>query len=381
MGGAEARKNFRATFGADPDIISSAPGRVNLIGEHTDYNGGPVLPIAIDRRTYVAIRALPEAAKSRIVSQRGLTSGEFDARRALPSGKWWDYMTGVSASMSFAGGPSPQFEALVHGDVPVGSGLASSAALEMATALGLAEIVGEPIDLAKLALQAWRVETQFVGVACGIMDQFASALCTEEHALHLRCDTFATSQVRMSDAVLIFDTRSPRSLRASQFNQRRAECEEALAFLRRADPSLPNLSAATPDQVRGSELPPNLKKRALHVTEEGRRVETLVTQLARTGELNGDLLYESHASLRDNYECSSTELDWFVEHVGAMDGVAGARLTGAGWGGCAIAVGSRDSLAEAAEALSPLYQERFKREPATWLTLASSGACIEGAES
>ena len=379
MDASETRKFFREMFGSEPDVVSSAPGRVNLIGEHTDYNGGQVLPIAIDRRTYVAIRLLPEAKKSRIVSRPVLTSDEFDSRNVQASGKWWDYMTGVCASMSAAGTPVPQFEALVHGNVPIGSGLSSSAALEVATALALAQVVGQPVDLQGLALRAWEVETRFVGVACGIMDQFASALCTEGHALHLRCDTQANEQVAMSDTVLIFDTRSPRYLRESQFNKRRAECEEALAILRRRDPSLPNLSAAVPDRVRDSELPPTLKKRALHVAEETRRVETLVTDLARTGILRGDLLYESQVSLRDNYECSSPELDWFVDNARGIEGVIGARLTGAGWGGCAIAIGSPDSLFRAAESLSTAYRDKFKRIPVTWLTRASAGARIEEA--
>ena len=373
----ETRKFFSDSFGSEPDVISSAPGRVNLIGEHTDYNGGQVLPIAIDRRTYVAIRVLPEGKKSRIVSRPVLTSDEFDSRKVRASGQWWDYMTGACAAMSAAGTLLPQFQALVHGDVPIGSGLSSSAALEVATAIALAHLVGESVDLHTLALRAWEVETRFVGVACGIMDQFASALCSEGHALHLRCDTQANNQVAMSDTVLIFDTRSPRYLRESQFNQRRAECEEALAILRRQYPSLPNLAAALPDQVRESELPPTLKKRALHVAEENRRVELLATHLGRTGIVRGELLYESHASLRDNYECSSPELDWFVDNASGIQGVIGARLTGAGWGGCAIALGSRDSLSHAAETLSSSYRDKFKRIPITWLTHAAAGARIE----
>lgn len=377
MDASDTRKFFLEMFGAEPDVISSAPGRVNLIGEHTDYNGGQVLPIAIDRRTYVAIQLLPEAKKSRIVSLPVQTSDEFDSRNVKASGQWWDYMTGACAAMSAAGTSLPQFHALVHGNVPIGSGLSSSAALEVSTALALARVVGQSVDLQALALRAWEVETRFVGVACGIMDQFASALCTEGHALRVHCDTLAANQVAMADTVLIFDTRSPRYLRESEFNKRRAECEEALAILRRAHPSLPNLAAALPDQVRDSDLPPTLKKRALHVTEESRRVETLVTHLTRTGTLRGDLLYESHASLRDNYECSSPELDWFVENASSIEGIVGARLTGAGWGGCAIAVGSRDSLSLAAETLSSSYRDKFKRIPVTWLTHASAGARIE----
>ncbi|MDB4870800.1 MAG: Galactokinase [Gemmatimonadales bacterium] len=377
MNAAGARDYFRETFGGLPDIIGSAPGRVNIIGEHTDYNGGQVLPIAIDRRTFVAIRARSGAAVSRIVSERESTVAEFDVRRVAASGQWWDYMTGVCAAMESAGARVPQFEAVVQSDVPMGSGLSSSAALEVATAVSLAEIVSEPPDMKKLALLSWRVETQFVGVASGVMDQFASALCLEGHALHLWCDTLETEQVTMPDAVLIFDTDAPRELRASQFNQRRAECEEALAVLRRSRPSLLHLAAASLDEIRLADLTPKIRKRAVHVVEENARVEKLVMQLMQTRTVAGELLYQSHESLRDNYECSTPELDWFVDSVRGKPGVTGARLTGAGWGGCAIAVGDLDALAAAAEDLATRYETRFGRKPGTWLTRAGSGARIE----
>src|ERR1700687_1827273 len=181
MNASDARDYFRLVFGGNPDIIGSAPGRVNIIGEHTGYNGGQVVPIAIDRR--------PDASLSRIVSQRESGVAEFDVRRVAASGKWWDYMSGVCAAMESEGARLPQFEAIVATDVPVGSGLSSSASLEVATAVSLAQILSEPADMEKLALLSWHVETQFVGVASGVMDQFASALCLDGHALHLWCDT------------------------------------------------------------------------------------------------------------------------------------------------------------------------------------------------
>jgi galactokinase len=381
MNASDARDYFRKVFGTNPDIVGSAPGRVNIIGEHTDYNGGQVLPIAIDRRTYVAVRVRPDSGLSRIVSGHESTTAEFDVRRVAASGQWWDYMIGVCAAMQSAGSRVPQFEAIVQSDVPMGSGLSSSAALEVATAVSLGQIVSEPTDMRKLALLSWHVETQFVGVASGVMDQFASALCLEGHALHLWCDTLETEQVTMPDAVLIFDTASPRELRASQFNQRRAECEEALAVLRRSRPSLLHLAAASLDEVRRADLSPRIRKRALHVVEENARVEELVRQLMLTRSVAGELLYQSHESLRDNYECSTPELDWFVDAVRGKPGVTGARLTGAGWGGCAIAVGDLDALSAAADELSSAYEARFGRQPGTWLTRAGSGARIEDLES
>jgi galactokinase len=381
MNASDARKFFRQNFGAEPDAIGSAPGRVNLTGEHTDYNGGQVLPIAIERRTYVAIRARPDAASSRIVSASEARHAEFDVEEIAASGNWWDYMTGVCSALRAEGARLPQFDAIVQSDVPTGSGLSSSAALELATAITLMELMKEPTDLKKLALLAWQVETQFVGVACGVMDQFASALCERGRALHLWCDTLETEQVAMPDAVLIFDTASPRSLRESEFNKRRAECEEALAILRTSNPSLRNLAEAEPKNILRSKLPSTLEKRALHVAEENRRVEAVVMQLTRSHSLRGELLYQSHESLRDKYECSTPELDWFVENARVTRGITGARLTGAGWGGCAIAVGAKAALESLARDITPAYQERFNHEPRTWLTLASDGARVEAPKS
>lgn len=375
MNASTAREFFRKTYGSEPDVIGSAPGRVNLIGEHTDYNGGQVLPLAIDRRTYVAMKRT-DADRSRIVSDTAAEPGEFEARSVERSGEWWDYISGVFA---FAEDKSalPQVQAVVTSNLPAGSGLSSSAALEMATAITLAELVDDRRSLKDLALLSWRVETQFVGVSCGVMDQFASALGEKGHALHLWCDTLATEQVKMREAVLIFDTNSPRSLRGSQFNVRQQECQEALELLRARKPGLANLASATPEEVRSAHLPGNLEKRALHVTEETRRVESLVAVLKKTGDVDGDLLYQSHESLRTLYECSTPQLDWFVNEARKIRGVRGARLTGAGWGGCAIAVGELDALSGAQSSLIASYKSAFGLDARTWLTSAEAGARVE----
>jgi galactokinase len=350
---------------------------VNLIGEHTDYNGGQVLPMAIDRRTYVAIRAAPLAVASRVISGEAAHPATFDIRSVARAGKWWDYVSGVSASMT-AGKTNPdQLEIAIISDLPSGSGLSSSAALELATSVAISALAGGEPALQELALLSWRVETQFVGVSCGVMDQFASALGQTGHALHLWCDTLETRQVPMKEVVLIFDTNAPRALRASEYNARQQECVEALRLLRDRDPQLDNLAAATPDDVRAARMPRVIEKRALHVTEENFRVGELATALETSGIVSGELLLASHESLRNKYECSTRELDWFVEHVMAIPGVRGARLTGAGWGGCAIAVGDYDALAGAEAALSPEYESTFGRRPRAWLTKADQGARLE----
>jgi galactokinase len=209
------------------------------------------------------------------------------------------------------------------------------------------------------------------------MDQFASALGRRGHALHLWCDTLETRQVPMNEAVLIFDTNAPRALRASEFNLRQQECAEALRLLRERDPKLKNLAAATPAEVRAARMPRVIEKRALHVTEENLRVGELATALEASGRVSGELLLASHESLRTQYECSTRELDWFVEHVMAIPGVRGARLTGAGWGGCAIAVGDRDALAGAEDSLASEYETTFGRRARAWLTNADEGARLE----
>ena len=377
MNADQACEYFRATYRAEPDVVGSAPGRVNLIGEHTDYNGGQVLPMAIDRRTYVALRARPVAGTSHVVSESKSVSAEFDIRSITRSGQWWDYVTGVCDAFGSGGVGLPQIEAVVVSDLPIGSGLGSSAALEMATSVSLAALVGESRPLEDLALLSRQVETEFVGVACGVMDQFASALAEKGHALHLWCDSLDTDQVPMREAVLIFDTATPRSLRESQYNQRRLECQQALGLLRKRHPKLENLASASPDEVRAARLPAVLEKRALHVTEENLRVGALVESLSKSGSVSGETLYASHESLRTRYECSTPELDWFVDRARKIPGVRGARLTGAGWGGCAIAVGEFEALTDAQEDLSSGYEANFRRKPMTWLTNAEQGARVE----
>jgi len=375
----ELRALFRARFKAEPQLIASAPGRVNVIGEHTDYNGGQVLPIAIDRRTYVAISTRPNAESSRVVSSSESRAGEFDVRSPARAGAWWDYMAGVCAEIKADGITAPQFDAVVASDIPIGAGLSSSAALEVATGLALSGIAKRNLDKKKLALVGWRAEDKFVGVNSGVMDQFASALCERGRALHVWCDTLETKTVPMEECVLIFDTATMRSLRGSEFNTRRSECEEALRLLRKRFPELKNLAAASVAEIDEADLPEVLARRALHVVEENRRVEIVVRELEASGRVPGELLYESHESLRTQYECSTPQLDWFVEQMRGCEGISGARLTGAGWGGCAIAVGSPEALRAVKDKTAATYEKKFGLKPRIWVTFAGDGARVETA--
>ena len=375
------RALFVDRFGREPDVVASAPGRVNLIGEHTDYNGGEVLPIAIARRTWVAAARRPtdegttptlRAASANVAA---MGTAALDAPRR--SGEWWDYLTGVAAPILAASGRSDSLDLAVQSDVPAGAGLSSSAALEVATALAVAEALDRRLELKEAAMIAWRAETGFVGVACGIMDQFASALCRPGEALHLECDTARYDFAPFADALLIFDTAIPRSLRTSHYNERRAECDEALRLLRERWPELPSLAAAEPEQVLEAKLPSPLDGRALHVSRETRRVRDAVAALRAGGRISRELLVGSHESLRDLYDCSRPELDWVVERAIALPGVRGARLTGAGWGGCAIVVGDEAALGEAGPTLAREYEARFALVPRLWLSTASAGARVE----
>ncbi|HUO51361.1 MAG TPA: galactokinase [Gemmatimonadaceae bacterium] len=374
--GAEAAASlFSRTYGTEPAIVASAPGRINLIGEHVDYAGGQVLPLAIGRRTHVAIRA-NGLEVVRALSSAQSEAGQFPLRGARPEGKWWDYVAGIFHRLDEEGVPPAGADIAVWADLPPRAGLRSSAALLVAAALAVSALSGHRIPLGRLAAMARRAEEEYVGVGVGIMDHLARALAEEGQALHIWCDGGRCEPVPFRESVLVFDTRVPRALRASAFNARRAEAEAAFAALRARHPALPHLAAATPDQVDAARLAPPLDRRARHIVSETRRVEAAVAALRRGELLPGALLAASHASLRDDYECSCAELDWFVERITAHAGVRGARLTGAGWGGAAIAVGDREALERAAPAVAEAYRVRFRRTPRWWVTAPAAGPIV-----
>ena len=350
---------------------------MNLIGEHTDYNGGEVLPIAIAHRTWVAARRVEYESESVAVSESHDTVGRWISSAPDRAGEWWDYVSGVTARFIARGVDPLPVQIAVVSDVPAGAGLSSSAALEVATSIAYSALARLTLAVTDVAAIAHEAETQFVGVGCGIMDQYASAITREGFALHLNCDTGAHDDVPMHEWVLIFDTATKRSLRQSAYNTRRAECDEALAILQQRSPGIRNLAEASPDDIRAAGLPTILEHRALHVSQETRRVRVLVGELRSSGRLRGDLLYESHRSLQMLYDCSSPELDWFVERAASATEIIGARLTGAGWGGCAIALGEHDALERFADSILSDYTARFGLVPRWWITRASPGARLE----
>ena len=335
---ANASALFHATFGVAPHAAASAPGRVNLIGEHTDYNGGPVLPVACALRTSVAVGPADRGVLE-LISTRDGQVARIDYREGRPEG-WSAYIAGVMRELVALGAAPLEGGArvAVTSDVPVAAGLASSAALTVAAAKALSLLAGARLLPRQLAGVAFRAEHDHVGVRCGIMDQMSAALARPGRALLLECASLAARHIPMGGRLLLVDTGARRELAAGAFNERRSECEAAVARLKLDLPELVWLAswpAAWLPRLKRA-LPEPLRSRALHVIGETARARFAAQLLAR-GRLKrfGGLLYESHESCRRLYDCSTPELDTIVA-AARRAGALGARLTGAGWGGAVL---------------------------------------------
>lgn len=370
----DARRYFEQSFGGEPTLVVSAAGRVNLIGEHVDYNGGEALPIAIQRRTAVAIRLRDGASVTRINS--GGTGGvlTLDHTQLRRRSKWTDYPSGVLDQLIGAGVDIPGLEVAVASDIPSGSGLSSSAALEVSFGFAVRSLLGLDTDPVALALLCQRAEREFAGVPCGAMDQLSAACGVEGHALHIGFAPVMVRPVPFTETVLVVDTAVPRSLRASAYADRVRECANALAAIRIVAPDVTELAQATMEQLDRAEMPDVERRRARHVIAECARVRQAVQVLATGAPFPGDLALASQASLRDDYECSSPELDWLVQYAMRSPGVRGARLTGAGWGGCAVVFGDEGALESLSRTLPEPYAAATGHRPRSWLVTADAGA-------
>ncbi len=364
-----AREAYVEKFGGEPEVVASAPGRINLIGEHTDYNGGFVLPCAIDRRIAVAAGRDGEEL---------LYSADFDRARPLrhKDDSWAKYPRGVAWALREAGHDADGFRAALAGDVPRASGLSSSAAIEAATALALDALFGFGLDGKTLARICQRAENEYVGVQSGIMDQYASLLCEAGSALLIDCRSLEAETVPLGLqgaglSLVVCDTRVERGLADTGYNDRRASCERAAETL-----GVEQLRDATEedlDRLSGEEL-----LRARHVVTENARVTRAVESLrSKDFEAFGHLMYASHESMRDDYEISTPELDAFVEIAGD-NGAPGARLTGAGFGGCAIALMPPGNSETLAEACRRVFAGRGFKEPVFYEFAPSAGAEVVG---
>jgi len=348
-GAARAVALFRSVHGGDPDLVVRSPGRVNLIGDHTDYNQGFVLPMAIDRALWIAARRRDDDLL-RVVAE-GAAPAELDLTRlAHRPGEWAEYVAGVAWSLAEDGHVLGGWDGAVASDVPIGAGLSSSAALEVGVARVFAEFTGGAWDPVAMALAARRAENVWVGMACGIMDQLVVAAAVEGSALLIDCRSLERRPVSLPAAVtvLVIDSGTRRSLVNSAYNERRAACDRAAAALgvdALRDADLGDIAAA-------GDLDIVTRRRARHVVEENHRVIAFATALGAGDVIEaGRLMGESHASLRDDFEVSTPVLDRLVVAVGAVDGCYGARLTGAGFGGCVVALAASDRLREVTSAV------------------------------
>ena len=353
---AALRQAFERQFGRQAELIAEAPGRVNLIGEHTDYNAGFVLPAAIDRTVAVALAHRDDdviRAYSLDYDQRD----EFQAgcvRRFAGSRGWRDYLRGVVWALADSQYAIVGADIAIAGDVPKGAGLSSSAAIEVALAGGLTAIAEIEIDRRLLAVLCQRAENFFVGVQSGIMDQYAAGVGQAGHALLIDCRSLEAEPVPLPPgiAIVVVDSKVARRLAETPYNRRREECAEAARTL-----GVDSLRDATIEML--SRLSGDLLKRARHVVTENARVLAAAEAL-RTGDLDrlGALMAESHASMRDDFEASSPEIDLLVELARQANGVIGARVTGAGWGGCTVNLVREDAVDTFAAQVAGEYARR-----------------------
>lgn len=367
---------FEQMFGERPPVVVRAPGRVNIIGEHTDYNDGFVLPMAIDRAVWVALR--PRADGRVLVhslQQEEPADFALDGLTYTDSG-WAEYVKGMAAMLQRAGYTLTGWEGVLSSDVPVGSGLSSSAALEMATGIAFAHVSGFPFDGVEMARLGQKTENEWVGANTGIMDQMISANGEEGYALFIDCRDLSTETAPLppGTAVIVMDTMTRHSHTESGYNERRASCEKAAAHF-----GVSHLRDVSPGAFaeRAGELDDETRRRARHVVAENQRVlEAMAAMRAGDAAALGLLMNASHASLRDDFEVTNDELNIMARLAQAQPGCYGARMTGGGFGGCAVALVAADRAEPIAAAVARAYSEATGLTPYLFVTSAAGGASV-----
>lgn len=372
-------ESFFSLYKSPPSLFR-APGRVNLIGEHTDYNEGFVLPCAIGFQTWIAI-APRDDQKLSIQSQNFPGKFEFDVR-SLPEkrlGNWCDYVLGVASALQKAGQPIEGANLLIKGEVPIGSGLSSSASVEVASALALLRLNNRSLPMPEVAKICREAENNFVGARVGIMDQFVSCLGQAGHALLLDCRSLEYKMIPFPDRVrlVICNTMVKHAIAGGEYNARREECDEAVRLLSRHYSGICALRDVSLEQLqaRDGDLPSTIYQRALHVVSENQRVKDAVEALSR-GDVDelGRLMRQSHRSLRDLFKVSSVELDVMVDAAEGLPGYRGGRMTGGGFGGCTV------NLVDAAEAdsfakqIAVRYRQKTGIQPDVHICFPADGA-------
>jgi len=376
---ADLCNHFRTLYG-EACRIYRAPGRINLIGEHTDYNNGFVMPAAIRFYCWTAIAT----SKDRTVE---VYSTNFKERRSFhldhpqPQRNWCDYVQGVALMLEESGIRLPGARILISSEVPIGSGLSSSAALEVATGFALLDTQYKTWNRRQLALACQRAENEFVGTRCGIMDQVIACHGKADHALMLDCRSLEQRFLRFPEnlRLVICNTMVKHENAAGEYNTRRAECEEGVRLLARKFPTLKSLRDLTRDEYENFEklLPPVIQKRCRHVMSENRRVLAAAGALEKQDLRNlGALMAASHHSLRHDYEVSSPELDLMVELANQIQGCYGARMTGGGFGGCTVNVVAAETVSRFQNQVSKEYKARTGIVPEIYASTACEGAGV-----
>ncbi len=383
------RQKFEEIFGCQPATVVRAPGRVNLIGEHTDYNDGYVLPVAIDRSILMAADPRPDR-------QVVLHALDFDQRaefslddiRHDDQYPWSNYQRGVAFFLQERGFELPGMNAVISGDIPIGSGLSSSAAVEVAAAYAWQVLSGFSLSRVELALLCQQAENEFVGMKCGIMDQFISALGQRDHALLIDCRTLEHELVRLGAiaqrgsvtpvfaTIVVCDTMKRRGLVDSEYNARRRECEEGVRLLRKHLPEVKALRDVSPAQFERyqQDLPDVVRRRCRHIVYENERVLQSVEALKGDDLATfGRLMNESHVSLRDDYQVSCRELNVMAEAAWQVEGVYGSRLTGAGFGGCTVSLVAGDAVDRFRARVAAEYQAATGVEPQIYVCAVEDG--------
>ena len=371
---------FRARFGADAKIYR-APGRVNLIGEHTDYNDGFVLPAAIEFYCWVA--AAPRADRKLVLHSENFNEtieANLDAISAARKNHWSGYPMGVAWALEAAGKHLKGANLLISGDVPLGAGLSSSAAIEVAVGFALLDQSGLSINLTELAQLCQKAENEFVGAHVGIMDQFISCYGRTSHALLLDCRSLEHRLVKLPPGIqlVICNSMVKHEIGSSQYNARRAACEEGVSTLRTVLPEIRALRDVTLAQLERHRalLSPKVYSRCHHVVTENDRVQSAVRALESANlRALGQLMPDSHRSLRDDYEVSCTELDLLVEIAAAQLGVIGARMTGGGFGGCTINLVESSAVEAFKPNVAAAYFAKTALQPEIYVSPAADGVC------
>jgi galactokinase len=378
------KTTFIEIYGESAAPISAfhAPGRVNLIGEHTDYNGGYVFPAALTFGTTMLIRPRQDQTI-------GFASTNMELRKQISiddlsyveADDWINYPKGIVVHLGKEGFPVTKgYDLLFHGEIPNGAGLSSSASIEVVTAYGLLTLEGHRTDTVQIALLAQKTENQFVGVNCGIMDQFAVANGKKDHAILLMCDTLEYSHIPFKSGsykLVIGNTNKRRGLVDSAYNERRSQCEQAVTYLQQQFPGITLLGQVSLEQFNAyKHLIPDetVRRRAQHVIEEIDRVLKSIEVLkADNLEAFGKLMVGSHNSLRDLYEVTGAELDAMVEAALKVPGVLGARMTGAGFGGCTVSLVHEDSVQAFIEQVGKEYTEKTGLTPSFYVCDIGNG--------